>query len=110
MEVARVAAPALLRPESTRPRPVAGPVVVPGGRSTGARAPVERVVQGELLHREGSPVAFLHALRVAGRVQPQYVGSGTLGVDGPARGIAVYQAHQRMFSGAGAPSNVDEYA
>ncbi|HEB81158.1 MAG TPA: hypothetical protein ENI71_04715 [Chromatiales bacterium] len=81
------------------------------GRRSGTGMPVERVVQGELLHREAQPAAFSRALHAAARAVPHLGGiriARTAASDA-VRGIAAYRAHQQLFVSDSTLASVDEY-
>ena len=80
-------------------------------RSPGTGMPVERVVQGELLHREAQPAAFSHALHAAVRAVPHLGGARIprTAASDAVRGIAAYRSHQQLFASDSTPASVDEY-
>jgi hypothetical protein len=84
---------------------------VAAARRSGADMPVERVVQGELLHREAPPAAFSHALYAAARAVPHLGGARIVrtAASDAVRGIAAYRAHQQLFASVSTPASVDEY-
>ncbi len=114
MEIGRaIRLPALQRAVSLQPGTRIGAAGrgAASARRSGTGMPVERVVQGELLHREVQSAAFFHALHAAVRAVPHVGGvriARTAASDA-VRGIAAYRAHQQLFVGNSAPASVDEY-
>ena len=115
MEIGRaIRLPALQRVVSLQPGTRVGAVGRGGAasaRRSGTGMPVERVVQGELLHREAQPAAFSHALHAAARAVPHVVGAriARTAASDAVRGIAAYRVHQQLFAGVSTPASVDEY-
>ncbi len=81
---------------------------VAAARRSGAGMPVERVVQGELLHREAPPAAFSYALHAAARAVP-HLGGARMAASDVVRGIAAYRVHQQLFASDSTSASVDEY-
>ncbi len=80
-------------------------------RPPGTGMPVERVVQGEWLHRGAQPAAFSHAPHAAVRAV-SYLGGAYIprtAASDAVRGIAAYRAHQQLFVSDSTPASVDEY-